>query len=229
MGNTSQFFGVWSKQNVLVRQAQVLLEKRGGGNGLPWQTRRTQVASGRPKIWPKVSRPATAGGGVRRQDLEGRVPGRAARDAFPPCVFRLKGTRTFFRNNNKTSARGRRIPTLIPATPATCRRLGHAGGEPRLPARGSGGEQTAPFGQLLQLPPRRLARPGAGPWAPPISRKGAATAEDARPDCAIAGRAWARRAAVAGPAAISQVALPVAAGRPERPVPFSNPRGGTIA
>ena len=36
-------------------KAQVLLEKRGGGNGLPWRARRIQVASGTPKIWPKVS------------------------------------------------------------------------------------------------------------------------------------------------------------------------------
>ena len=36
-------------------KAQVLLEKRGGGNGLPWRAQSTQAASGRAKIWPKVS------------------------------------------------------------------------------------------------------------------------------------------------------------------------------
>nr|CAI9699264.1 unnamed protein product [Rangifer tarandus platyrhynchus] len=52
-----------------------------------------------------------AGGGRRRQDLECPVPGQAARDALPPCVFRLQGTRTFFTTTTKP-ARSRPAPRL---------------------------------------------------------------------------------------------------------------------
>nr|XP_060484846.1 homocysteine-responsive endoplasmic reticulum-resident ubiquitin-like domain member 2 protein [Panthera onca] len=66
-------------------------------------------------------------------------------------------------------------------------------------------QRAAPFGQLLQRPPRHLARPWAVSWPPSSSRKGAAAAEDARQDCAAGGPARARRATVAGPAAFFQL------------------------
>lgn len=125
---------------------------------------------------------------------------------FRPGSSSLKGTRTFFITTTKLRARGRRLGSS-PRPPATCRRFGRAWRCAALPSTAqterSGRERTAPFGQLLPLPPRRLARPGAGPWPPPSSRK-RTSAEDAWPDSEASGPARAQRAAVAGSAAISQ-------------------------
>lgn len=128
---------------------------------------------------------------------------------FRPAPSGLKGPRTFLITTKP--ARSRRAPgLLVPALLPPAAASAAPGPAPRcrvLP-EGSGGERTAPFGQLLRRPPRRLARPGAGPWLPRSSRKGAAAAEDARWDCADGGPVRARRAAVAGPAAFFQVPLP---------------------
>lgn len=144
---------------------------------------------------------------------------------FRPGSSSLKGTRTFFITTTKLRARGRRLGSS-PRPPATCRRFGRAWRCAALPSTAqterSGRERTAPFGQLLPLPPRRLARPGAGPWPPPSSRK-RTSAEDAWPDSEASGPARAQRAAVAGFAAISQVALLVAPDHPKRPVPLLQP------
>ncbi|XP_055276861.1 dapper homolog 3-like isoform X2 [Moschus berezovskii] len=70
------------------------------------------------KYGPGCREPGAAGGGRRPQALEGRGPGRAARDAFPPCVFRLKGTRTFFTTTTTKPARSRPAPRVL--SPPSC-------------------------------------------------------------------------------------------------------------
>lgn len=107
-------------------KAQVLREKRGGGHGLPWRARRTQVASGRPKIWPKVSGASHGGrraaGGADRT-WSAPCPGKPPVTHFRPAFSGFKGPGPSSQQQQNQRARGRR-PDSSPRPPATCRRLG---------------------------------------------------------------------------------------------------------
>lgn len=116
MRNTSQVFRVWSKQNVLTPakrvEARVPLGRQGGANGLAWRPRHARLTSRRHRT---LHPPPWAARGGRRRDLEGSARGRAAPDALPPCVFRLKGDPDLLHNNNKTGALAAGAPILVPA------------------------------------------------------------------------------------------------------------------
>lgn len=165
--------------------------------------------------------------------------GRAARDALPPGVFRLKGAPTWLTTTTTTTTTSTKRDRCRPEPPlqspppchlpppGQCRALRRAALPRACPARGSGrtaGRALWPTFPAATAPPRETR---GWPWPLLSRRKGAAAAEDARPDCAAGGPTWARRAAAsaaAGPAASFQVPVP-----PERPGPFSSPPGGAVA
>nr|XP_031310383.1 uncharacterized protein LOC116153897 [Camelus dromedarius] len=189
-------------------EAWVPLGRRGRAKGQAWRARTHQCGFGATRNSARgVLCQAGRGGRRPRRDRAGRTPRPAARDALPPCVFRLKGDLDHLHNNNKTSALAAGASTLVPALrhlPPPLPRPPVPVPSLHVPQVSFGDRYLAPSGQLLSLPPRRLARPGAGSWPPLSSRKGAAAAEDAWPECVVGGPTRARRAAVAGLAAISQ-------------------------
>lgn len=214
--NTSQILRVWSKQEMLTPAPLAVRPECGGGLG---------TATGRAERTIRPGGlPRTRGGsglpGTRRR---GRRPARRATRQVGPRVthfrpaFRFEGPQTLQQQNQR--AGGRRLG-CSPRPPATCSRQGRTGPGAALPcpARGLGltaGRALRPTFPAATAPPRETR---GGPWPLLNSRKGAAAAEDARPDCAASGPT--REQKVAGPAAFSQVPLPrLAAPRGPAPSP----------
>lgn len=149
----------------------------------------------------------------RRRRREGRAPGRAARDALPPRVFRSEGLQPSKRQQNPR-ARGRGpapVPALLP--PAAARAA--PGPAPRGPAlfAGSGRARTAPSGRPCP-PPRASSRdPGRAVAAAAAGRE--------RPPRRTPGRTVRRGAAAGAPR--PSLRYPCPGGR------LASPRGGAVA
>lgn len=97
-------------------EAWVPLGRRGRAKGQAWRARTHQCGFGATRNSARgVLCQAGRGGRRPRRDRAGRTPRPAARDALPPCVFRLKGDLDHLHNNNKTSALAAGASTLVPA------------------------------------------------------------------------------------------------------------------
>lgn len=200
---------MWSQQDTLRPATQPARPECGWGLGPSDRSGRAEGQSRPAPTHPtglgvtKNSAPSVLGEPRRRgrQRTGGATRPVGPRVTHFRLVFRFQGPRTSQQQNRRAGGRRR---GSSPRPPATCGRGGRTGpcAAPPCPARGVGltaGRALRPTFPADTAPPRETR---GGPWPRLHSRKGAAAAEDARPDCAAGGPTREQKAG--GPAASSQ-------------------------